>query len=308
MQFQRATKAQARLRMALIGPSGSGKTYSALAIAEHLGDRVALIDTEHGSASKYARRFNFDVLELAPPFDPRRYVEALRAGVAAGYDVVIIDSLSHAWMGQGGALEMVDKAAARNQQGASNSFSAWREVTPIHNQMVEGLVQAGCHLIVTMRAKQGHVQEYDEKQHKTVIRKVGMEAIQRDGLEYEFDVVADMDMDNRFIVSKSRCEAMAGLIVEKPGKDVADILAAWLSDGEPLPAPHEAKYETMVRYQKAEKALLDLKVDCQPYEVSAQASDDQVLAMIDKMRDAYQTALGRQREEADKTAAGAVAS
>src|SRR5690606_34635021 len=107
--FKKATKSQAKLRMAITGPSGSGKTYTALSVGTPLG-RIAVIDTERGSASKYADLFDFDVLELTE-YNPRNYIEAIRAACAGGYDVLIIDSLSHAWSGQGGVLELVDRAA-----------------------------------------------------------------------------------------------------------------------------------------------------------------------------------------------------
>ena len=125
LAFQKATKRQAKLRMALIGPSGSGKTFTALTLATALGKRVGVIDTEHGSASKYADRFAFDCLNLTS-FSPGTYVEAIAAAAAAGFDVLIIDSLSHAWSGKDGALEQVDKKAAASRSG--NSFTAWRDV------------------------------------------------------------------------------------------------------------------------------------------------------------------------------------
>jgi hypothetical protein len=229
MQFTKATKHQARLRMALIGPSGSGKTYSALAIASGIGKRVAVIDTERGSASKYAGIFEFDTLEL-DVFAPQTYVQAIQAADAAGYDVLVIDSLSHAWFGKDGALEQVDKAAKRSN--SQNSFTAWREVTPHHNAMIDAILQCRCHVIVTMRAKTEYVMETNEK-GKSVPRKVGLAPVQRDGLEYEFDIVADMNLENDMVVSKSRCPAMSGQVINKPGKNVADILMAWLTDGEP---------------------------------------------------------------------------
>ncbi len=233
MPFQKATKRQAKLRMALIGPSGSGKTYTALNIATHLSEKVALIDTERGSASKYAGRFSFDVLELES-FHPTKYVEAIHEAEAAGYEVLIIDSLSHAWTGKDGALELVDRAAKRTQSG--NSFGAWREVTPLHNQLVDAMVGSRLHILATLRAKTDYAQERDEKTGKTAIRKVGLAPVQRDGLEYEFDIVADLNMDNDLIVSKSRCEAMTGQIVPKAGAEVAETLKAWLTDGaEPVP-------------------------------------------------------------------------
>lgn len=231
--FQKATKKQSRLRMALIGPSGSGKTYSALALATHLGERVAVIDTERGSASKYAHKFQFDVCEM-DSFDPREYVRLIHAAEGAGYDVIVIDSLSHAWMGKDGALEIKDAITRRSKGG--NSFDAWREVTPLHNQLVEAMLQSKAHIIATMRAKTEYVQEKDER-GKTVIRKVGLAPVQRDGIEYEFDVVGDLDADNNFIVTKSRCEDLTAKVFNRPGEQLAGQIRAWLSDGAPQPQP-----------------------------------------------------------------------
>ena len=240
--FTKATKRQARLRMALIGPSGSGKTYSALAIASAMAPsgKIAVIDTERGSASKYAGIFAFDVLELET-FAPETYAQAIAAADAAGYDVLIIDSLSHAWFGKDGALEQVDRAAKRSS--SQNSFTAWREVTPHHNAMIDAILQCKAHVIVTMRAKTEYVMETNEK-GKSVPRKVGLAPVQRDGLEYEFDVVADMNLDNDLIVSKSRCPAMSGQVVNKPGENVAKILMTWLTDGAPQPQPEPMTLET----------------------------------------------------------------
>lgn len=230
-QFQRAQKSQAKLRMALIGPSGSGKTYTALAVATRLGERVAVIDTEHGSASKYADQFGFDVLNLGS-FAPMNYVAAIQAAVAAGYDVVVIDSLSHAWSGKDGALEQVDKRAAASRTG--NSYTAWRDVTPMHNALIDAIVGCKAHVIATMRSKTEYVLQEDER-GKKVPRKVGMAPIQRDGMEYEFDVVGDMDYDNRLVVTKSRCPALSGHNEVKPGEQLAATLKAWLEDGVPVP-------------------------------------------------------------------------
>jgi len=168
-------------------------------------------------------------------FHPQRYIEAIREAQAAGYDVLIIDSLSHAWMGKDGALELVDKAAKRNPSG--NSFAAWRDVTPLHNALVDTMVATRLHIIVTLRSKMEYVQEKDEK-GKTVIRKVGLQPVQRDGLEYEFDVVGDLDQDNTLVVSKTRCSALLAAVISKPGRELAATLAEWL-DGEPVPDPPE---------------------------------------------------------------------
>jgi len=218
--------------MALIGVAGAGKTYTALSIASHLGQRIAVIDTERGSASKYSDQFEFDVLEIES-YSPKTYIEAMQAAEEAGYDVLIIDSLSHAWVGKEGALEQVDKAARRTQSG--NNFGAWRDVTPMHNAMVDAMISSKCHIIGTMRAKTEYVQEKDPKTGRTTIRKVGMAPIQRDGLEYEFDVVADLDADNNFIVGKTRCSQLAGAVVNKAGREIARTLKNWLTDGAAAP-------------------------------------------------------------------------
>lgn len=226
--FKRATKSQIKLRLALIGISGGGKTYSALSIASHLGKSIALIDTEHGSASKYADLFNFDTCKLSS-FHPQNYIDAINAAKGS-YDVLIIDSLSHAWMGKDGALEQVDRIAKRSQ--ISNTFAAWRDVTPLHNQLVETMLSFRSHLIVTIRSKTNYVmEEYEDKgKKKTRPVKVGLAPIQRDGLEYEFDVVGDMDKDNNLIITKSRCPVLSGQMIHKPGKDLAHTLRAWMGE------------------------------------------------------------------------------
>lgn len=230
--FKKAVKAQTYLRLGIQGPSGAGKTYSALAIATHLTDkRVALIDTEHGSASKYSDIYDFDVLELEAPFHPDRYVQAIRDAAEADYGVVVIDSLSHAWSGPGGLLEIVDDIAKRMK--TSNSFAAWKDATPIQNRLLDSIVGAKIHVIATMRSKTEYVLEEDNR-GKKVPRKVGMAPVQRDQVEYEFDIVAEMDHDHNLLVSKSRCPAVADAVVNKPGAEFADTLSRWLGTGEPM--------------------------------------------------------------------------
>ena len=232
--FKQAVKHESKLRLAIAGPSGSGKTYTALAMAAALGGPVAVVDTEHGSASKYADLFAFDVLEMEAPFHPDRFIQAIREAAVAGYKTVILDSLSHAWNGQGGLLELVEDAQKRMK--TANSFAAWKDVTPIQNRFVESIVGAPLHIIATMRSKQEYVQEKDERTGKTAIRKVGMAPVQREGFEYEFDVFLDMDVQNNAIVSKTRCPALTGKVFNRPGADIAGILIDWLHG-----APAEAK-------------------------------------------------------------------
>ena len=176
--FKKATKTQSRLRLALCGPAGAGKTYTALTVGSELG-KVAVLDTERGSASKYADRFAFDVVELED-YHPKNYVEVSKVAEKAGYQVLIVDSLSHAWSGKGGALDLKDKATARSRSG--NSYTAWREITPLHNELVDAILGADLHVIVTMRSKTEYILEDNGKGGKTP-RKVGMAPVQRDGME-----------------------------------------------------------------------------------------------------------------------------
>jgi hypothetical protein len=228
LQFSKATKKRAKLRLALMGPAGFGKTYTALAIGETLGKRIAVIDSERGSSELYSDRFNFDVLTL-DTFSPQHYIDAIYAAEKAGYDVLIIDSLSHAWSGIGGALEMVDNVAARSR--SQNRFTAWRDVTPVHNAMVDAIIRVNMHVIVTMRVKTEYTMEKDEK-GKTVPVKIGLQPIQRDGLEYEFTVVADLHENHSLTVSKTRCPALDGKVFRDPGRNVGELLLSWLESGE----------------------------------------------------------------------------
>ncbi len=226
--FQKATKKAAWGRIALIGPSGSGKTYTALSIAPALGSKIALIDTENGSASKYADIFEFDTMNLQR-FSPADYIAGINGAVAAGYQVCIIDSLSHAWMGQGGVLEQVDKAAVKYK---GNSFAAWRDATPQHNALIDALVRSPIHIIVTMRSKTAYEIQDDRGKKKPV--KIGLAPVQREGLEYEFDIVGELDQDNNLVVGKTRCSALRGFVGQYPGLEFGQIIADWLRGNEPM--------------------------------------------------------------------------
>jgi hypothetical protein len=231
MGFKKATKAAAKLRLGLIGPAGSGKTMSALRVAHGLGGRVAVIDTERGSASLYSgeRGMDFDVLELES-YEAEKFIQAIAQAEAAGYDVLIIDSLSHAWAGKGGILEFVDQAAKRSGGG---SFSGWRDATPRHNQLVDAILGAKLHVICTLRSKVEHVIE--QVNGRTQVRKVGLQPVQRDGLEYEFTVVGDVTQDHELIITKTRAAWLKDKIIREAGEDLGKQLAAWLSAGNTEP-------------------------------------------------------------------------
>ena len=233
--FAPAVKTESKLRMAIAGPSGSGKTYTALAVATELvpGGKVAVIDTEHGSAAKYADLFKFDVAHAAPPYHPDGLIKLVTYAANNGYDVIIVDSTTHYWSGAGGVLDLKDDAERRMRN--PNSYTAWKDVTPIHQRMVDALISVPAHVIVTMRSKQEYV--LVEKNGKQVPQKMGMAPIQRDGFEYEFDVMMDMDVKNVGHVTKTRCPALTDRDFVKPGADMAAILREWLTGAAPSQAP-----------------------------------------------------------------------
>lgn len=251
LKIEQATKEQIKLRMALDGPTGSGKTYTALRFAQRIAGKtgaILVIDSERRSASKYvgenpdSQPWAFDVINL-PNHSPTIYTEAIRMADKEHYDVVIIDSLSHAWMGKDGALATVDKIGSNGKGG---NFSAWRKVTPMHDTMIDAILDCQAHVIVTMRSKMEYTMEtYDDNQGRTrtKVSKVGLAPIQRQGVEYEFDVVMDLDSHNIAIVSKSRCSAMSGERALQPGPGFIDPLMDWLSDGaEPIWRPSKQTF------------------------------------------------------------------
>lgn len=235
MSFAKATKKQAKLRLCLSGASGSGKSYTALSIATHLGSKVAVLDTEHGSASLYADTFAFDACEVNGDYNPQRCIDTIADAAKAGYDVLIIDSLTHFWNGPGGFLELVDAETKRMiaRGNKADSFAAWKNVTPIYNKLVQAILSAPLHVIVCLRAKQDY--EKVTEGGKSSIKKLGMAPEMRDGFAYEMGVEGMLDNENNLAIGKTRCAAISGKVYHKAGKDLAGVLKAWLSDGAPAP-------------------------------------------------------------------------
>ena len=230
--------------------------------------KIAVIDTERGSASLYAgdgtpENFDFDVIEL-DHFDPLEYVKYIKAAEDAGYDVLVIDSLSHAWEGEGGALDQVSDNAARLK---GNSYAAWRTVTPKHRKLVDTMLQSGMHIITTMRSKMEYVQEKND-QGTTEIRKIGMAPIQRAGMEYEFTWVIDMDIDHTAVVSKSRAAKLADLVENKPGLAWFEQFYGWLVSGKEPPRTKEelARFAKQVGLEPKDiaEALKKAKIEFSP--------------------------------------------
>lgn len=223
MQFQKATRKRAKLRLALSGPSGSGKTHGALLIAAGLGGKIAVVDTERGSASLYSNLVDFDTLEITPPFAPERFIEALHAAASAGYDVCIIDSITHEWDGAGGCLEINETVAHAKFRG--NTWAAWNETTPRHREFLDAILQSPMHVIATMRSKTETVQGEDKK-----VKKLGMKAIQREGAEYEFTAVLDLEHEKHWAVgSKDRTNLFGEPHVIS--RETGARLLAWLDSG-----------------------------------------------------------------------------
>lgn len=230
MIIRKAERKKAKLRLGISAPSGAGKTYSSLLMAHGItGDweKVGLLDTENGSGDLYAHLGDYSVLPIEAPYTPDKYIKAIKMFEDNGFEVIIIDSLTHAWAGEGGILDIQAAKTAASRSG--NSYTAWREVTPQHNALVNTILQSKCHIIATMRAKTEYVQEKGDN-GKTEIKKVGLAPIQRDGMEYEFTVMLDLGLNHVATASKDRTSLFDGRYF-KPGEDTGKELLEWLETG-----------------------------------------------------------------------------
>lgn len=221
--FKKAERKKAFLKIGITGVSGSGKTYSALLLAQGLGGKIAMIDTENGSGELYSNLCDYDVAPMEAPFTPQKYVEYIKAAEEAGYNVLIIDSLSHAWSGEGGVLEMVDKVSAASRSG--NSFSAWKDITPAQNKMVNAILQSKMDIIVCMRSKQAYEIVENDRGKKAPV-KIGLAPVQREGLEYEFTVMFDIAVEKHIATtSKDRTGLFASfcdVITPEVGRQIRE--------------------------------------------------------------------------------------
>lgn len=226
-QIRPAERKQAKLRLALIGVSGSGKSLGAINIAAGMGGRTVVIDTEHRSADLYANVAKYDVLTLDKPYTPEKYIQAINYCEDKGYDIIIVDSLSHAWAGEGGALDMHD--AATQASASKNSYMAWKEITPWQNKLVNAIIQSSAHIIATMRVKT-HYDVVDIGGKKRPI-KIGLSPIQKEGLDYEFTVVLTIDKDSYlYTSSKDRTSIFEGKH-NKLSMETGKEIMSWLLDG-----------------------------------------------------------------------------
>ncbi len=254
MGFTKAVRSKTKLRMALDGPSGSGKTFTGLRFAFALAPnaKVAVICSENGSAQKYQGEspdgipWDFDI-NVLKNYAPTTYTAAIKEAAADGYDVLLIDSLSHEWAGTGGALQIVDKIKG------NNSYTKWKDVTPMHDEMIETILTSPIHVIATMRAKTEYVMEPDDK-GKMVPKKVGMGAVQRPGMEYEFDIYGSLDLTHMLRITKSRCRTVDGAVVVSPDASFMKPIIGWLNSGEPSVAATPVKAQVIERLTNAADA------------------------------------------------------
>jgi hypothetical protein len=224
--IRKAQRSKSKLRLGISAPSGAGKTYSSLLLAFGIGGKIGVVDTERGSADLYSHLGDYDVIDISAPFTIPKYLNAIKAFEDENYDVIIIDSLSHAWAGDGGLLDKQGKIA---DSGKGNSYTAWRSITPEHNSLVEAILQSKAHIIATMRAKTEYVVEQGSN-GKSQPKKIGLAPIQRDGMEYEFTVFLDIDANHIANSTKDRTSLLDGKyfkITKETGKELSD----WLNSG-----------------------------------------------------------------------------
>ena len=225
MQLHIAERKKAKIKMAIQGPSGSGKTFSALLLAFGLcGDwsKIAIIDTENHSADLYAHLGGYNVLSLVQPYRPEKYMEAIAFCEKAGMDVIILDSISHEWEGPGGILDT-------HSGMAGNSFSNWAKLTPRHNAFIQSILQSQSHIIGTIRSKQDYVLQ--EKNGKIIPEKVGLKGVTREGMDYEFTIVLDLDIKHHTTSSKDRTGLFEGKPAFKISVETGKLISSWCNDG-----------------------------------------------------------------------------
>jgi AAA domain len=242
--FKPARRTGLKARIALVGPGGAGKTMTALLLASGIapGALIAGIDSENKRMLEYADRFTFSHLDFRAPYSPDRYVKAIAAAESAvGPDgVIIVDSLSHAWIGKGGVLDI--KAAA----GAD--FSGWKKATPEQEKLMGAIMACGSHIICCMRVKVEYEMQERQNAHgraTTAPVKVGLAPVQRDGVDYEFSIVGSIDMTHTLTVTKASFDIM-DLVVNKPGQDLGRRIRDWLDSSteappDSLPAPEPVR-------------------------------------------------------------------
>lgn len=227
MLIRKAERKKAKLRIGLSGAPGAGKTYSSLLLAKGIGTKIGLIDTESGRGDLYSNDFDYDIISLEKPYTVDRYIQAITMLEQGGYDVIIIDSLSHAWVGDGGVLSVADKMQTNN-----NKFTGWKHATPQQNALIDKIISCKAHLIMTLRSQIEWALQPNEK-GKMVPHKIGLKPVQRDGIEYEFTVHMEMQAlneENVAFVSKDATRLYYHETI-KPTALIGKALLDWVNEG-----------------------------------------------------------------------------
>jgi hypothetical protein len=226
LQLKKATRKQVKLRVGLSAVSGGGKTMSALLLAYGMTNdwsKIAVIDTENGSASLYSHLGEFNTIDLSAPFSPERYIECIKACEDAGMEVIIIDSITHEWDGKGGIIDISNSMTG-------NSFTNWAKLTPRHDAFINSILQSKCHIISCVRRKQDYEMTKD-KDGKIKVEKAGLKEITREGFEYELTLNFNLEINHHATASKDR----TGLFMDKPEfiitSETGKTLINWCNDG-----------------------------------------------------------------------------
>lgn len=226
-QLRQAQRAKAKIRLGLSAVAGGGKTYSAILIAKGLakGDlsKVAIIDTENGSADLYAHLGPYNVLTLLPPYSPERYVQAIQDCENAGMEVVIIDSITHEWSGKGGILEIADGMTG-------NSFQKWKDLTPRHNKFIAAILTSKSHIITTVRRKQDY-EMTKGSDGRAKVEKLGLKEETREGFEFELTVNLELDIKHNAVASKDRTGLFMDAPHFTPSEATGKLILDWCESG-----------------------------------------------------------------------------
>ena len=234
-EIKKAVRKGAHVVVALSGESGCGKTYSAIRLARGLvGEKgkIGVIDTEQKRASLYADIYGgFDVIDLDPPYSPARYKEAIKTFKEAGYNAVVIDSMSHEWESEGGVIWMAD-----NQKTSSGKprmdMGKWAVPKAEHKSLMTYILNSGMHIILCYRVKFPLHEVVNEQGRKEYVRDDKPITICEPNVEYDITVKLFLDKDTKYPTIQKCPEGIEYLfpntsfISEKAGEGII----SWLNN------------------------------------------------------------------------------
>lgn len=307
--FRKAQRHKAKLRLALSGVSGSGKSYSALLIAGGIAKKIVMVDTERGSGDLYEGLIPYDIFSFQPPFDPNKLIDIIQGAEGEGYDLIIFDSLSHFWSDEGGVLSIVDKVASASR--SKNSFAAWNKGTQIQNMLINTILGCKMHVIITLRSKASY--EIVDHNGKKTPTKLGLAPIQRDGLEYEFTSMLELDKETHLANSggtgKDRTDVFEGKPPFVPSKQTGELLLEWLNKGASVPAsttlppketektkqnpPALVSLENILERINKSKTIVELKNVWKKYTASSYKWSEQEFDLLLQTKDKHKTVLNK---------------